>query len=183
MTTFRPVKYLLSIRLLLVLFVATLSLPTAEAASKKEPAYSAEEYGLGHDQHAIFPIPLSEYDKEEGDDWSIMQKLKHRAGQQGGFNLVASIIFLCAILHTFLSGYFIEMAHIHEKKHKEKIEKLGLTAEAKPHEDAQDHVSFKAHLFHFLGEVEAIFGIWVIALAGAVLWFFGIQGEGIGVPV
>ncbi len=180
MTTFRPVKHLLSIRLLLVLFVAALSLPTAEAASKKEPAYSAEEYDLGHDQNAIFPIPLSEYDKEEGDDWSIMQKLKHRAGQQGGFNLVASIIFLCAIFHTFLSGYFIEMAHIHEKKHKEKIEKLGLTAEAKPHEDAQDHVSFKAHLFHFLGEVEAIFGIWVIALAGAVLWFFGIQGEGIG---
>ena len=68
MTTFRPVKHLLSIRLLLVLFVATLSLPTAEAASKKEPAYSAEKYGLGHDQNAIFPIPLSEYDKEEGDD-------------------------------------------------------------------------------------------------------------------
>ena len=77
MTTFRPVKYLLSIRLLLVLFVTSLFLPTAEAASKKEPAYSAEEYGLGHDQHAIFPIPLSEYDKEESDDWSIMQKLKH----------------------------------------------------------------------------------------------------------
>jgi len=174
------VKHLLSIRLLLAFFVATLTLSSAEAASKEKPAYPAEEYGLEHDKYAVFPIPLSEYDKEEDEDWSIMQKLKHRAGQQGGFNLVASIIFLCAIFHTFLSGYFIEMAHVHEKRHKEKIEKLGLTGEAKPHEDAKDDVSFKANLYHFLGEVEAIFGIWVIALAGAVLWFFGIQGDGIG---
>ncbi|MDA7880791.1 putative Na+/H+ antiporter [Akkermansiaceae bacterium] len=173
-------KHLLSIHLLLALFVATFSLSSAEAASAENAAYSAEEYQLARDQQAVFPMPLSEYDKEEAKDWTIMEKLKHRAGQQGGFNLVATIIFLCAIFHTFLSGFFIEMAHKHEKKHKKRIEELGLTAEAKPHHDAKDHVSFKASLFHFLGEVEAIFGIWVIALAGAVLWFFGIQGDGIG---
>ena len=162
------------------LFVAFLS--PAHASSKKEPAYKAEQYELDKDRYAVFPLPLSEYDKveEKESDWGMWDKLKYRATQQGGFNIVATIIFLCAIIHTFLSGYFLEMAHHHEHEHKKRIDKEGLTGEAKPHEDARDDVSFKAHLFHFLGEVEAIFGIWVIALVGAILWFFGIQGDGLG---
>jgi hypothetical protein len=36
-------------------------------------------------------------------------------------------------------------------------------------------VSFKATILHFLGEVEAIFGIWVIALLGALLYFVGVD--------
>lgn len=152
------------------------------SASEHHPAYTKKEYSLDKDQYATFPLPLTEYEAEEqaNEDWGIWEKLKFRAGQQGGFNIVASIIFLCAIIHTFLSGFFIEMAHKHEHAHKERIKELGLTAEAKPHDDAKDHVSFKANLFHFLGEVEAIFGIWVIALGAAILWFFGIQGDGLG---
>lgn len=152
------------------------------SAAEDQPAYTKKEYSLDKDQYATFPLPLTEYEAEEqaNEDWGIWEKLKFRAGQQGGFNIVASIIFLCAIIHTFLSGFFIEMAHKHEHAHKERIKELGLTAEAKPHDDAKDHVSFKANLFHFLGEVEAIFGIWVIALGAAILWFFGIQGDGLG---
>ena len=152
------------------------------SASEHHPAYTKKEYSLDKDQYATFPLPLTEYEAEEqaNEDWGIWEKLKFRARQQGGFNIVASIIFLCAIIHTFLSGFFIEMAHKHEHAHKERIKELGLTAEAKPHDDAKDHVSFKANLFHFLGEVEAIFGIWVIALGAAILWFFGIQGDGLG---
>lgn len=152
------------------------------AAAEDKPTYAKETYSLDKDQYAVFPLPLTEYEGKEdsNEDWGIWEKLKYRAGQQGGFNLVASIIFLCAIIHTFLSGFFIEMAHKHEHEHKKKIEELGLTADAKPHDDAKDDVSFKANLFHFLGEVEAIFGIWVIALGAAILWFFGIQdGSGI----
>ncbi len=152
----------------------------ATAASSMEPAYQAEEFGLSKDQQAVFPKPLSLYSEAEGVDWTMWDKLKYRATQQGGFNIVATLIFICAIFHTFLSGYFIEMAHHHEKEHNERIREMGLTAAAKPHDDAQDDVSFKANLFHFLGEVEAVFGIWVIALAMAILWFFGIQGEGLG---
>ena len=179
MITVRPVKHHVSIRLFLALIFATLTFPTAEAASKTEPAFPAEEYGLVDDHYAKFPIPLTEYEKTEGEDWSVWQKLKTRAMAQGGFNLVASIIFLCAIFHTFLSGYFLEMAHRHEHQHQEKIKAEGRTGDAKPHVNAKDDVSFKAKTFHFLGEVEAIFGIWVIALAAAILWFFGIRGDGL----
>lgn len=166
--------------LLFALFSVFLTASGVEAASSAEPAWPAEVYGLEKDRYAKFPVPLSEYDKVEGEDWSIMQKLKYRAGQQGGFNVVATIIFVCAILHTFLSGFFLEMAHKHEERHKKRIEELGRTADKLPYKDAKEDVSFRANLFHFLGEVEAVFGIWVIALAGAILWFFGIQGDGLG---
>ncbi|MGJ8697995.1 MAG: putative Na+/H+ antiporter [Verrucomicrobiaceae bacterium] len=173
-------KHLNLLRLLLLAMLSLGFVSTAFAASgHAEPSYSAEEYALDKDRYAKFPLPLSVYDEVEEEDWGIWDRLKYRATAQGGFNLVASIIFLCAILHTFLSGYFIEIAHVHEKRHRKQIEEMGLTAEAKPQPDAKDHVSFRANLFHFLGEVEAVFGLWVIALAGAVLWFFGIQGDGL----
>ncbi len=149
-----------------------------------EPSFPAAEYGLEKDRYAKFPLPISEYEKTENADMGIWQKLALRAKAQGGFNIVATIIFICAILHTFLSGYFLEMAHHHEKEHRKIIEKEGRTGAAKPHTNAKDDVSFRANLFHFLGEVEAIFGIWVIALATAILWFFGIQpGEGLGAGI
>jgi hypothetical protein len=168
------------IPLLFALLFSFFATPSAEAAGKKEPSYAAAEYELDKPQYAVFPLPISEYDEMEEKDWGMWERIKFRAGQQGGFNIVATIIFICAIFHTFLSGYFIEMAHLHEKKHKERIKEMGLTGDAKPHDDAKDDVSFKANLYHFLGEVEVVFGLWVIALAGAVLWFFGIQGEGLG---
>lgn len=177
--TFPRVKHLASFPLIVAFLFSLLVLP-ASAAAEIEPAYKKGEYGLSKDQYAQFPRPLASYDEVEEEDWGIWDRLKYRAGQQGGFNLVASLIFLCAIVHTFLSGYFLEMAHHHEERHRKHIEEHGLTAEAKPHDGAKDDVSFRANLFHFLGEVEAVFGIWVIALAMAVLWFFGIQGEGIG---
>jgi|GEM_PF-10104 len=171
----RAVKQFLLLRILLVALFSTLFVPQASAAiGIKEPSFEALEYGLDKNRYAQFPLPISEYEKRETEEMGIWEKLKSRAGAQGGFNIVASLIFLCAIVHTFLAGYFLEMAHHHEKRHKEHIERQGLTAEAKPHDDAKPDVSFRASLFHFLGEVEAIFGIWVIALAGAILYFFGI---------
>ncbi|MGC6580795.1 MAG: putative Na+/H+ antiporter [Akkermansiaceae bacterium] len=171
------------IRTLLLTLLLPFLTSAAQGAGGSLPHYDQEEYGLDKDRYAKFPLPLSVYDEKETEDMGIWDKLKARALEQGGFNLVATIIFICAILHTFLGGYFLEMAHHHEKKHRELIEKEGRTGEAKPHQGARDDVSFKAHLFHFLGEVEAVFGIWVIALAGAVLWFFGIQGDGLGAGV
>ena len=177
--TFPPVKSLAFFPFLSVLFLTFFS-ETALASAEK-PTYLAKEYGLDKDQYSAFPLPLSEYDAEEkaNPDWGIWEKLKFRAGQQGGFNIVASIIFLCAIIHTFLSGFFVKMAHHHEEQHKRYITENKLTAVHKPHKDAKDHVSFKANLFHFLGEIEAIFGIWVVALSMAIFWFFGIQGDGL----
>ncbi|MGJ8657062.1 MAG: putative Na+/H+ antiporter [Akkermansiaceae bacterium] len=155
------------------LFATIMLVPEAHAA-KQQPAYERGEHGLDSDQHAVFPKPLASYEekKAENGEMDLMATLKYRAFEQGGFNIVATIIFICAIVHTFLAGFFIEMAHKHEHRQKELNEKRGRTACAKPEEDAKDDVSFRAHLFHFLGEVEAIFGIWVIALVGAVVYFF-----------
>lgn len=179
----RPVKLISLRHLFFVLLLPFLLTATAQGASGVEPAFEKEEYALDNDRYAKFPLPLSVYDEMETEDMGIMDKLKSRAMAQGGFNIVATIIFICAILHTFLGGYFLEMAHHHEEQHKVLIEKEGRTGKAKPQENARDDVSFRANLFHFLGEVEAVFGIWVIALAGAVLWFFGIQGEGLGAGI
>lgn len=158
-------------------------LSQASAAGDLTPAYKAKEVeSLKSDQYASFPIPLSEFKDPVNADGSkdLFEIIKYRAFEQKGFNLVASIIFVCAIVHTFLAGFFLKIAHKFEHSHQEYIKAEGRTACAKPQEDAEDDVSFKAHLFHFLGEIEAIFGIWVIALAAAILWFFGIQGEGFG---
>ncbi|MFD2157989.1 putative Na+/H+ antiporter [Rubritalea tangerina] len=149
-------------------------------AANDKPAYKAGEYGLTEDQYAVFPLPLGYYEKKltpEG-NVDVGATLAYRATQQDGFNIVATIIFVCAIVHTFLAGFFLRMAHHHQEKHEERIKAEGRTACAKPQEDAKDDVSFRAHLFHFLGEVEAIFGIWVAALVIAMYYFFGIQEGG-----
>lgn len=67
------------------------------------------------------------------------------------FNLIASLIFICAILHTFVASKFTAYSH--------SIDPIspGLRA--------------KKVLFHFLGEVEAIFGIWILPLLIAMLVF------------
>ncbi len=167
-------------RTLLLLLLCFLGFSLVELhAANIEPAFEkSEQNGLDHDQYAKFPLPLATYaDAEKG--MSMGERLKHRAGKLNGFNLVALIIFILAIIHTFLAGTFMKLSHHHQEKHNEQIEAEGRTGEAKPHTGAKDDVSFKAHLFHFLGEVEAVFGIWTIALAGAIIYFFGIQGDGI----
>jgi len=171
-------RILLILSILLTCGFATQSF----AAGDIEPAYQKGEHGLKDKQYAKFPMPLQQYEQQVDSEGKtdVGATLKYRAFEQGGFNLVASIIFVCAIIHTFLAGFFMEMAHKHEERHKATLKEKGGTACAKPYDDAKDDVSFRANLFHFLGEVEAIFGIWVIALIGAILWFFGIQGDGLG---
>lgn len=169
-------------RHLILALIATLGLSSISmAAGKDKPAYHAGEYGLTEDQYAVFPIPLGKYEKQvdANGDMDLGATLSYRAKQQNGFNMVASIIFVCAILHTFLAGIFLRMAHHEEEKHSKRIKEEGRTGCAKPHEGAKDDVSFKAHLYHFLGEVEAIFGIWVAALVIAMYYYFGIAGEGL----
>ncbi len=119
---------------------------------------------------ASFPPPLSSYQSAPGS--SLWDVLSARAAQEP-FNVVATVIFLLAILHTFLAPYFTRLAHRVEQEHQRRIELEGRTAEAKPHLNAKDDVSFKAQFFHFLGEVEAIFGIWVIPLLIAWTAFKG----------
>lgn len=90
---------------------------------------------------STFPPPLESYGSEKG--LSLFQVLASRARKEP-LNLVATLIFAFAILHTFLAPRITRLAH--ELKSRE-----------------TDH-SFSAEAAHFFGEVEAVFGIWVVPL-------------------
>jgi hypothetical protein len=112
---------------------------------------------------ADFPRPLSGY----GDaGMGLLETLRGRALAEP-FNIVASVIFLLAIIHTFLTARFRHWAHEVEEAHQAR-----LTARETPGDSdgdgRPDEVSFKGQMLHFLGEVEAVFGIWVLVLVGAV---------------
>lgn len=61
------------------------------------------------------------------------------AGGPSTVQLVATVLFACAIAHTFLTSYFQHLAHL-QPNH--------------------------AGLWHLLGEVETVFGVWALALIG-----------------
>ncbi|MGI8437462.1 MAG: putative Na+/H+ antiporter [Chthoniobacterales bacterium] len=117
-----------------------------------------------------FPRPLTQYD--DGDAHGVLQVLRHRATQEP-FNVVATVIFLLAITHTFFAHKFTKIAHHWRDEHQRTIEEEGRTAEDKPQVDAQPDVSWKVVVMHFLGEVEAIFGIWVLPLLIAITIYRG----------
>ena len=110
-----------------------------------------------------FPPSLDSYNDADVD--SIMAILKNRV-RQVPFNLVATLIFFCAIIHTFLTSRFLAISHRWEHEHEEK-KKQGLVGRRSVHHGAE--------LFHFLGEVEAVFGIWAIALVVAIFSFYDWQ--------
>jgi len=116
------------------------------------------------DSGKVFPRPLDSYSESPAAPlWGI---LKERV-QIEPFNLVATVIFLLAITHTFVAPVFARIAHRLEHEH---AQRHGPGAPTERHGE----VSFMAQLFHFLGEIEAIFGIWsaplLIALTLVKSW-------------
>ncbi len=118
----------------------------------------------------IFPIALDAY----GDATvsPALDKILGRA-RQDPLNVVASLIFLLAIIHTFLASRFMAIAHRYEHLLD------GLLARTEDGIDPEtaaryDRLRFRAQFFHFMGEVEAVFGIWLVplllALAGVKGW-------------
>ena len=123
------------------------------------PAWT-HHYTDGKLQYSRFPIPLQIYAKAE-EGMGLWDKLVHRV-KVDNFNLAASIIFLLAILHTFMAPMFQKWAHQMEKAHKQKLreEKFRIL-----HPEQRMPVSFGSTLCHFLGEVEVVFGLWIIPFA------------------
>jgi Na+/H+ antiporter NhaD/arsenite permease-like protein len=109
---------------------------------------------------ASFPPPLDSYHDQDLD--GIAAVLGHRIVAQP-FNLVASLIFLVAILHTFLAGRITDLSHRLGEAHQEKI---------RQGEARRGSISMLGELFHFLGEVEVVFGLWALVLMGAIVAFF-----------
>ncbi len=116
--------------------------------------------GVVQDKKVEFPRSLDSY--HDSEMRSIAKILSHRITEEP-FNLIATLIFLCAIIHTFLSSKFLSISHRLNETHKQKIQE-GKTD--------RDSVHIGAGIFHFLGEVEAIFGIWVVALGIALSIFY-----------
>lgn len=121
-------------------------------------------------QDIHFPISEEHYHQMEqekaeevGHPLSLFEQLSLRASADP-FNAVATLIFLLAICHTFLAAKFNKLAHHYEHLHEQKIKN-----HQQVYVDGKKPVSFKATLFHFLGEVEAIFGIWLLPLLIAII--------------
>jgi hypothetical protein len=108
---------------------------------------------------AKFPPDLKSYN-DAGQ--SILVRLQHRI-KVNPFNLAGTLIFLLAVVHTFLVGRFRTLSHELERTHRKKIEQS--TAPLRS-------VSHPARLFHFLGEVEVVFGLWATVLLFAIVYFF-----------
>lgn len=124
----------------------------AHAAPVEGPAYE------GFPQLSHFPKPLPLYQHEAGTNaWEM---IRERAAQDP-FNVAATIIFVLAVIHTFVASLFRQISHKLEKQHLEE------------HGEDTESVSFWAVVFHFFGEVEAVFGLWVFALGAAAWWFHG----------
>ncbi|QYM80525.1 putative Na+/H+ antiporter [Horticoccus luteus] len=112
-----------------------------------------------------FPRPLDSYMDPAGNLWQVLVARVHAEP----FNAVAALIFLLAIVHTFLAGRFRHWAHVVEERHAHRIIHAAPATKASLDEDGRPiEVSFWGQVLHFLGEVEAVFGIWGIVLMVAI---------------
>lgn len=121
-----------------------------------------------------YPLPVADYEAAEagqaeatGQAPTLLETLKLRV-KVDPFNLVATVIFACAIIHTLMASQFAKISHRLEARHHARLLAAGRVYPA-----GQEPVSFGAAVFHFLGEVEAVFGIWVVPLLIALCAMHG----------
>jgi len=106
-----------------------------------------------------FPPPLESYPPIAG---GVVQVLVQRVALVP-FNLVATGIFILAIIHTFAAKRFLVLAHHIQHRHDQRERGAGRS----PSE------SVLAELLHFVGEVEVVFGLWAIVLMVTITHSFG----------
>lgn len=117
-----------------------------------------------------FPRQVDSYGDRNQTD--LVEILKNRAAVEP-FNVVATVIFFLAIVHTFLAAKITRIAHRWRDAHTAKIRARYAPEESAGAGEIKEPVSFKAEAMHFLGEVEVIFGIWVVPLLIAFTIFKG----------
>jgi hypothetical protein len=104
-----------------------------------------------------FPPSLGSYN--DAHLTSVWEILVHRA-RMHPFNVVATLLFLGAVVHAVMTHKFTSWAHDLQERHEKKFE----AAKAAGRTEGLSRVSGTSRFFHFLGEVEAVFGIWVVPL-------------------
>jgi hypothetical protein len=109
-----------------------------------------------HDALIEFPRQLASYPAADGR--SLLTILLERI-QLDPFNVVATAIFLLAVLHTFFASRFISAAHHAQEAHDRELAAHG----------ERSRPSVKAEVLHFFGEIEVVFGLWTLPLLGAII--------------
>lgn len=107
---------------------------------------------------ADFPRPLDAYPDSPGDP--LLSILGGRVELEP-FNAIATAIFALAIIHTFMAPRFAALAHRVQHDHDARARGAGQPPTP----------SLLAEALHFLGEVEVVFGLWVVALFAAMAAF------------
>lgn len=133
---------LLSFYILLVLFIARFVYVVCEDGCETPPG-----------QDLI--LNLETY--QDSNFSSTKEQLLHRINVQP-FNLVSMILFGCAILHTFFAHYFTALS----KQWRLRNVRLG--------RDPVD--SFGVEVLRFMGEIEVVFGLWVIPLFISMAYYY-----------
>ncbi|MGA8481717.1 MAG: putative Na+/H+ antiporter, partial [Chthoniobacterales bacterium] len=118
-------------------------------------------------------FPLSNDSYQDESISTISGKLFARI-QQEPFNAAATIIFFIAIVHSFLVSRFQRLAHDYDIRARaiEALEPLE-PLERQRRDREWDQLLFRAQFFHFMGEIEAVFGIWLVPLMIAFIFFHG----------
>ncbi len=110
---------------------------------------------------ADFPPPLEVYRDPEGAN--LREVLAARIATEP-LNLIATLLFLGAIIHTFVAPSIARYAH--RLAHHPSAGEDDLNGNrSDPGPVAR---SFRAEMLHFLGEIEAVFGIWVVPLIAVI---------------
>ena len=109
---------------------------------------------------APIPRPLETYPSAA--DQSLAAELSSRIHVEP-FNLIATGIFLLAILHTFAAPRVAALAHRVQHRDDRRARAAGHPSRPGP----------LAEMLHFLGEVEVIFGIWAVVLLAAATYYSG----------
>jgi hypothetical protein len=104
---------------------------------------------------ALFPTPLAAYPPPS--PAGLFATLGERAAADP-FNVVATVIFLLAIVHTFLAPKFAAAAHRAQHAHDARARAAGQAPTP----------GMLAEVLHFFGEVEVVFGLWAVVLAVAI---------------
>jgi len=102
-----------------------------------------------------FPLPLSAYSPTP--DVALVEVLLARV-REDPLNAVATTIFALAVIHTFVAARFTEAAHQVQHRHNAAATAAGVAPRP----------SVAAELLHFFGDVEVVFGLWVVPLLVAI---------------
>jgi hypothetical protein len=109
------------------------------------------------DAPGLLPRPLDSYVLPA--QASLGTVLRSRAEAEP-LNVVALAIFLLAIVHTLLAARIRRWVRVFEQRHAAETGRRG-------------EAGFAGQALHFFGEIEVVFGIWAVVLAGAITWFRG----------